>query len=122
MADDQGISVPVQRHIVENPRWVSDVELVSEWGFKAEALETLFGEPIHGPDGQPSWLVNHVQHIDQTVIAPAAALLQSSLHLVDLADQFDELDVASGIHWKSKSRPNAAQAREILDARAESDR
>jgi hypothetical protein len=119
MADDQSTSGP--GHIVEGPRWVTDIELVSGWGFKPEALETLFGEPIPGPDGQPSWLLNHILHVDQTVIKPAAALLESSLQLVDLADHFDDLDVGSGIDWKRKSRPNPAQAREMLDALAKSE-
>lgn len=117
MADDQGTSAQAQRHVVEGPRWVTDVELVSEWGFKPEALETLFGEPTPGSDGQPSWLVNHVLHVDQTVIKPAAALLESSLQPVDLADHFDDLDLRSGF----KARPNVAQARQMLDALAKSE-
>lgn len=98
---------------------MSDVELVSGWGFKPEALETLFGEPLPGPDGQPSWLLNHVLHVDRTVIKPAAALLESSLQLVDLADRFDDLEVSGcATDWKRKSRPNPAQAREMLNTLA----
>ena len=122
MADDQGISAPGQRHIVEGPRWVTDVELVSEWGFKPEALETLFGEPIPGPDDQPSWLLNHVIHVDRTIIKPAVALLESSLQRGELADHFEDLDVGSGFDYKSKVRLNAAQAREMLNAIATSER
>lgn len=121
MADDQGTSAQAQQHVVEGPRWVTDVELVSEWGFKPEALETLFGEPTPGPDGQPSWLLNHVLHVDQTVIKPAADLLESSLHRVDLADHFDDLDLRSGFDYKSSTRPSPAQAREMLDALAKSE-
>lgn len=121
MADDHGTSALGQRHDVEGPRWVTDVELVSEWGFRPEALETLFGEPIPGPDGLPSWLLNHVLHVDQTVIKPAVALLESSLQLVDLADHFDDLDVRSGFDYKSRARPDPAQAREMLDALSRSE-
>lgn len=114
MADNQNPDAPQAGHSDPGPRWVTDVELVSGWGFKPDALETLFGEPIPGPDGQPSWLLHHVLHIDRTVIKPAVALLESSLQLVDLADHFDDLDVGSGFDYKSKIRPSPEKAAEML--------
>ncbi|PVX59754.1 hypothetical protein [Rhodococcus globerulus] len=45
-------------------------------GYKPEVLEELFGPPTAGPEGLTGWTVSSVRKIEQTVIAPAALLVE----------------------------------------------
>lgn len=45
-------------------------------GYKPEVLEELFGPPTAGPEGLTGWTVSSVSKIEQTVIAPAARLVE----------------------------------------------
>lgn len=45
-------------------------------GYKPEVLEELFGPPTAGPEGLTGWTVSSVIKIEQTVIAPAARLVE----------------------------------------------
>ncbi|MGG7104631.1 MULTISPECIES: hypothetical protein [Rhodococcus] len=45
-------------------------------GYKPDVLEELFGPPTAGPEGLTGWTVSSVSKIEQTVIAPAARLVE----------------------------------------------
>ncbi|MBY4213328.1 hypothetical protein HQO27_20310 [Rhodococcus fascians] len=58
-------------------RWFTATELI-DWGYKPEALRRLFGPHVEGPDEIQGWLIDHVQHIEETVIYRAVELLEST--------------------------------------------
>ncbi|OZC56064.1 hypothetical protein CH267_10910 [Rhodococcus sp. 06-621-2] len=99
----------------DKDRWVTEVQLVSDWGIKPEAIRRLFGEESHGPSGIRGWTLEHVRHIEDTVIDPAAELLRSSLFVSELHDKFQGLmDVSRSITWPDSMRPSAKRAAEML--------
>ena len=90
--------------------WLTAEELVSEYGYKPEALEDLFGEPADGPDDIRGWTVNHVDHIEGKVITAAVDLLKSSL----LPAMLEEKVAPFG--QERHHRPTRAEAAEMLKA------
>lgn len=49
---------------------------LADLGYKPELLEELFGPPTAGPEGLTGWTVSSISKIEQTVIAPAARLVE----------------------------------------------
>ncbi len=52
--------------------WLTAVDLVTH-EYRPEALTSLVGPATDGPDGSRGWLVNHVETVEDTVIAAVAA-------------------------------------------------
>ncbi|OLT34595.1 hypothetical protein BJF84_17495 [Rhodococcus sp. CUA-806] len=81
--------------------WLTAVQLVSENGYRPEALTRLFGPATNGPDGIRGWLAVHVDHIEETVINRAVELLKTSLFNSRLEDLFPV--VAGPEDWPSEA-------------------
>ncbi|MFC9839763.1 hypothetical protein ACFVKB_39195 [Rhodococcus sp. NPDC127530] len=55
--------------------WCTRAEL-RDWGYSNAGIDQLFGPETTGPGGVTGWARAHVDHVEDTVVAPAIRLVR----------------------------------------------
>lgn len=62
----------------DREEWCTRADL-RDWGYTDVGIDQLFGPETSGPGGVIGWARAHVDHVEDTVVAPAIRLVREGL-------------------------------------------